>query len=156
MRATQKCAIALGGSVLVFVAGIQTGRYTVSAQKPKSAVVTRVFTGPDNKSHFEAVEIPFSAVGGRDVGRLMSVTGAELHRASAGRVADWHPGPQRQYVVTISGRGEVEVAGGQRKTFGPGSIELIEDVTGQGHISRVVGSEDRITLWLPIADQPKK
>jgi len=146
-------AAAIGG-VVVLVAGIQTDRDTVSAQQRKSVFVTRLYTGPDNQTHVEEVEAPFAvAAGGRDVSQLMKITGAELHRIPAGTVNDWHTAPARQYVITLSGRGEIEVAGGKKVSLEPGHIELAEDTTGKGHITRVVGSEDRVTLWLPLADQ---
>jgi hypothetical protein len=56
-------------------------------------------------------------------------------------------------VITLSGRGEIEVAGGQKISVEPGHIELAEDLTGKGHITRVMGSEDRVTIQLPLADQ---
>ncbi len=58
-----------------------------------------------------------------------------------------------QYVITLSGRGEIEVAGGKKISMGPGHINLIEDLTGKGHTTRVVGTEDRITVAIPLADQ---
>jgi hypothetical protein len=33
-------------------------------------------------------------------------------------------------------------------------IELVEDTTGKGHITRTVGSEDRVTIQVPISDHP--
>jgi len=30
---------------------------------------------------------------------------------------------------------------------------LVEDTTGQGHISKSVGDKDRISLFLPLPDQ---
>ena len=84
---------------------------------------------------------------------MMPVTGAELHRQPANTFVDWHPGPRRQYVITLSGRGEIEVAGGKKIPLGPGQINLIEDTTGKGHITKGVGAEDRVTLWLPLVDQ---
>jgi hypothetical protein len=83
----------------------------------------------------------------------MKITGAEIHRNPPGTVLDWHPAPARQYVITLSGRGEIEVAGGKKIEVGPGHVELAEDLTGKGHITKTVGTEDRITLWLPLADQ---
>jgi hypothetical protein len=112
-----------------------------------------MFTGADNQTHAEEIEAKFALTGGRDVAQLTKITGAELHRGKAGSVQDWHPAPQRQYVITLSGRGEIEVAGGKKIPLEPGHIELAEDLTGKGHITRVIGSEDRITLWLPLADQ---
>ena len=70
-----------------------------------------------------------------------------------GRVNDWHVAPRRQLVITLSGRGEIEVTGGKKISVGPGNIELAEDLTGKGHITRVVGNEDRVTIQLPLADQ---
>jgi hypothetical protein len=56
-------------------------------------------------------------------------------------------------VITLSGRGEIEVAGGKKISIEPGHIDLVEDTAGKGHITRVMGTEDRVTLWLPLADQ---
>jgi hypothetical protein len=56
-------------------------------------------------------------------------------------------------VITLSGHGELEVGGGKKIVVGPGSIDLVEDTTGKGHITRVTGTEDRVTLQLPLADQ---
>lgn len=156
MRPLQKWPVALVVGVLCFVAGVAIGRDVASAQARKSVHVTRMFTGPDGQTHVEEVEAKFAMQGTRDVAPLMKITGAELHRIKAGTVNDWHPAPQRQYVITLSGRGEIEVAGGKKIALEPGHIELAEDLTGKGHITRAIGSEDRITLWLPLADQPAK
>jgi len=56
-------------------------------------------------------------------------------------------------VITLSGRGEIEVAGGKKIAVGPGQINLIEDTTGKGHITRNLGPEDRIAITIPLADQ---
>jgi len=59
-------------------------------------------------------------------------------------------------VITLSGRGELEVAEGKKIPVEPGSIELVEDTTGKGHITRVVGLEDRVTLQLALSDHPDR
>jgi hypothetical protein len=87
---------------------------------------------------------------------MFKVTGAEIHKAAAGRVNDWHVAPRRQLVITLSGRGEIEVSGGKKISVGPGNMELAEDLTGKGHITRVVGSEDRVTVQIPLADQSRR
>jgi quercetin dioxygenase-like cupin family protein len=142
--------------LFTFVAGAIVGRVAIpsagaQAQTHKPMFMTRLYTGPDNQTHAEDVEVKFTAGGPNEVSK-MQVTGAELHRGAAGRVSDWHVGPRRQYVITLSGRGELEVAGGKKIAVGPGHIELIEDTTGKGHITRVTGTEDRVTLQLPIAN----
>ena len=143
--------------LFAFVAGAIVGHVAVpsagaQAQTHKSMFMTRLFTGPDNQTHAEEVEVKFTAGTPNEAFNMGQVTGAELHRGAAGRVSDWHRGPRRQYVITLSGHGELEVAGGKKIEVGPGHIELIEDTTGKGHITRVVGTEERVTLQLPLAN----
>jgi quercetin dioxygenase-like cupin family protein len=61
--------------------------------------------------------------------------------------------PRRQYVITLSGRGEVELIDGTKIELGPGSVDLAEDLTGKGHITRVIGNEDRVTIAIPVSDK---
>ena len=72
--------------------------------------------------------------------------------ASATTDPGWHTGPARQFVITLAGSSEVEVSGGVHVLAGPGHINLIEDTTGKGHITRNFGPEDRIALTIPLAD----
>jgi len=123
-----------------------------AAQKHKPVVITRLFTGPDGQTHVEEIEAKFPGSGGSEIYKLMANAGAELRRATAGRVSDWHTAPRRQYVITLSGHGELEVSGGKKISVGPGNIELVEDTTGKGHITRVVGTEDRVTIQIPLSD----
>jgi quercetin dioxygenase-like cupin family protein len=137
-------------SLLVVIAAAQSGRE--AAQKRKTVTITRLYTGPDGQTHAEEVEAKFTPGTGNDVYKMTGTMGAQLSRAPAGRVSDWHTAPRRQYVITLSGRGELEVAGGIKIPVEPGHIELVEDTTGKGHITRVVGTEDRVTLQIPISD----
>jgi hypothetical protein len=118
------------------------------AQSHKPVLMTRLFTGPDNLTHAE--EIPIDFPGG--VSKLLPITSGELHLASPGNVIDWHRAPRRQYVITLTGHAELEVAGGKKIPVGPGHVDLVEDTTGKGHITKVIGNDDRITLQLPLAD----
>jgi hypothetical protein len=68
-----------------------------------------------------------------------------------GREIDYHPASRRQYVITLSGHAELVLSGGQTIQVGPGSIELAEDTTGKGHITRTVGTEDRVVILIPIS-----
>jgi hypothetical protein len=126
------------------------------AQTRKPVMMTRLYTGLDNQTHAEEIEVKFAGGGSGNVFKMLPVTGAELHRGLPGSVADWHTAPRRQYVITLSGRGEIEVAGGKKFPIEPGNIDLVEDVTGKGHITKVTGTDDRVTLWLPLADQSNR
>ena len=156
MTSAQKYSVAVAVGALLFAAGVETGRGVASAQARQRVFITRMYTGPDKLTHVEDVEAKFAPTGGRDVAQLMKITGAEIHRNPAGTNQDWHPAPARQYVITLSGHGEIEVSGGKKIEVGPGHIELAEDLTGKGHITRTIGAEDRVTLWLPLAEQSTK
>jgi hypothetical protein len=136
-------------ALFVLLASAQTG----GTPKHKPLMMSHLFTGPDGQTHFEEVEAKFSAGNANEVFKLMATTGAELHRAAPGTVIDWHTAPRRQYVITLSGQGEIEGAGGKKFNVGPGHIDLVEDTTGKGHITRVTGNEDRVTLQLPLSAQ---
>jgi hypothetical protein len=154
MKSTGRWSIAIGlVAVFVLLSRAHPDPDVAVAQGRKPVHVTRFYTGPDKQTHTEEIEVQFTASGTSESGTLLPVTGAELRRSPPGRVSDWHVGPRRQYVITLSGRGELEVAGGKKIPVGPGHIELIEDTTGKGHITRTLGTEDRVTLWLPLADQ---
>jgi hypothetical protein len=137
----------LAVAALAAVLSAQTG----GTEKEKPTVITRLYTGPDGETHFEKIEAQFTRSGINDVFQLMAVSGAELHRVPHGEVRDFHPTPRRRYAITMAGEEEIEVAGGAKLHFRPGDIQLAEDMTGKGHLSRVVGNEDYVALFLPVA-----
>jgi hypothetical protein len=155
--ATAICAFVAGGVAGgVAIPAITThlgSTGVVLAQTQRPILITRLYTGSDNQTHAEEVELKFTPGKPAEVAKLMPITSAELHRTAGGSVDDWHRAPRRQYVITLSGHGELEVADGKKISFGPGSIDLVEDTTGKGHITKAVGTEDRVTLQLPLADQ---
>ena len=48
--------------------------------------------------------------------------------------------------------GHVRNPGGAPVRAGTGHINLIEDTTGKGHMTRNFGPDDRIALTIPLAD----
>jgi hypothetical protein len=112
--------------------------------------VFRLYTGNDQRSHFEEIE---SSFGGENIQTttLQSATSVAFRRAPVGHVIDWHPAPRRQYVVTLSGSWEIECSDGSKRTFKPGDVMLAEDLTGKGHVSRVLGNEPHIFMTVPLA-----
>jgi hypothetical protein len=145
--------VCIGLSVLsVYVPSAQSAD-EAAAQRHKPLIINRLYTGPDGQTHVEEIDAKFAPGGEVEGYKLLANAGAELRRAPPGRVADWHTAPRRQYVITLSGHGELEIAGGKKIPIGPGSINLVEDVTGKGHITRTVGNEDRVTIQIPLTDR---
>ncbi|MQG76936.1 MAG: hypothetical protein FI703_06385 [SAR202 cluster bacterium] len=114
--------------------------------------VTRIYAGSDGKSHFEEVDLNFKprAEGQSEGTPVSNAKEAFFTRQDVGYVLDWHTAPGRQYVITLSGQGEIEVGDGSKKLFEPGDVLQAEDTTGQGHVTRVVGDHPRTMMWVPL------
>jgi hypothetical protein len=123
----------------------------VAAQQRGGLAVTRIFTGPDGQSHAEEINVKLARDdASTELSEMIKTTGVRFRRQAPNYFEDWHTAPQKQYVITLSGRGEIEVSGGKKVPLGPGHILLVEDLTGKGHISRGVGSEERISIIIPL------
>ena len=155
---TKKLVFVLLAAGWIPTLGIMVGTRWISgapliAQARTPVMVTRLFTGPDGKTHVEEYEVPLKAQGrGTELSDTVAVTSLQFRRTNRDYDLDWHPAPRRQFVITLSGESEVELDGGRKIRLGPGNILLAEDTTGQGHISRAVGTGERISLFIPIAD----
>ena len=128
----------------------------LAAQRGTPVTMTRLYTGSDGQAHAETTEVklrPSTRRPGLDESAPLKVSGAQFIRWPAGYVWEWHTPTQRQYVITVSGRGEVEVAGGQKIPLNPGQIVLAEDMTGKGHTTRSIGPEDLVLLLVPLGAQ---
>jgi quercetin dioxygenase-like cupin family protein len=149
MRLTARMAgMALAGS-FVLTWGARTDRDVAVAQARTPIVVTRIYTGPDGLSRAEQIEMKLAG----SATEMIAATGVQFSSRLPGPASDWHTGPRRQYVITLSGRGELELGDGTKVPVGPGHINLIEDTTGKGHITRNLGPEARVVVTIPLADQ---
>ena len=144
--------VALVGS-FVLLWRAHTDHDVVVAQTRKPIMMTRIYTGPDGLGHAEEVEMKLTGGGVSD---MMKATGVQFSSRPPAPSNNWHTGPRRQFVITLSGRAEIEVAGGQRVAIGPGHINLIEDTTGKGHITRTLGPDNRVVVTIPLEDQTVK
>ena len=111
--------------------------------------VTRVYTGHDDQSHFEDLEIPLAPGQYGRLSALIPGTGVVFRETPAGGLLDFHPAPQRQFVITLGGAAEIECGDGDKRRFGPGDILLADDTTGQGHITREIEGPRR-SLFIPL------
>ena len=123
----------------------------VVGQRRSPLTITRLYAadGQADTGQSEVEMHPSALHSGLDESARQAVSGAQFIRWHAGTVWEWHTAATKQYVVTISGRGEVEVAGGKKFPLNPGTVVLAEDVTGKGHTTRVLGSQDLVLLLIP-------
>jgi len=124
-----------------------------AAQNRTPVKIHRFFTGPDGLTHAEEIAVNFEGgADGNGLYKFLSNSNAVLRRSPPGRVNDYHTASRRQYIITLSGHAELVLSGGQTLKVGPGDIELAEDTTGKGHITRTVGNEDRISIAIPVSE----
>ena len=82
------------------------------------------------------------------VGVLPSAAGAAYVRSEP-FASEPHPAPRRQWVILLRGAFEIEVSDGTSRTFRPGDLLLVEDLTGSGHTTRSVGEPPFEGLFIP-------
>jgi hypothetical protein len=117
----------------------------------KTMTILRIYTGADNRSHFEDVQIPLKSAGKIGfLSELMQATGIVFRETGGDYNYDFHTAPRRQYVVNLEGEVEIEVGDGSKRILRSGDILLAEDTTGQGHISRAVAGKPRKSLFITL------
>ena len=118
--------------------------------------IVRVYTGEDGKSHFEDIEPQLQPLGEgwpQDAHAVVyAPSGVIMRRFDPSRSNPWHHAPGYAAVFNLSGSVEIEVGDGTKRVIGPGDILIAEDVTGQGHYTREVGSEARVSVLVPLRD----
>ena len=97
----------------------------------------RVFADEEGESHFEDAELALMDV---DVGgglsgeasAMQNLVGVTVFCFGDGTRVDWHPAPRRQFYFILSGRVELEVSDGERRSFQAGEVILGEATEGRG------------------------
>ena len=131
----------------------QPDSVSAAAAARKPIMVSRIYTGADGQTHVEEYEVPLTPQrdgSSTELAEILRVESIQFRRTSPDYFIDWHNAPRRQYVITLSGESEVEFGDGTKLRLYPGHILLAEDTTGQGHISRALGDEDRISIFIPL------
>ena len=83
-------------------------------------IITRIYTGEDKQSHMEDLEVPEHSV----PNILQQVSSITFRSHEPDRFSDWHCESKRNYIITLSGEGEIGL--------GDGSIHKIgRDTTNQ-------------------------
>ena len=109
----------------------------------------RMFTNNNGNSQWENIDleqVPNWTKG-------IDVTQIRFSQHEPGDMQTWHPAPQRQFVIILSGNLEIGFEDGTKKIFGPGDARLVEDINGKGHTTTTLGSEPCITATIGLSNQ---
>ena len=121
----------------------------------------RIWADAEGASHFAEVSFEMEAgdyappAPALDLSEPIAVERAVLFSMPSGWFGDWHPSPRRQLYFNLSGRLAVQVADGEVRELGPGAIVLVEDVTGTGHTTRVLGNVPSTGVFVHLADEQR-
>jgi quercetin dioxygenase-like cupin family protein len=117
--------------------------------------IISIYTGADGKSHFEDIEPAFEPREDQSEHAVLhTASGIVIRRFDPHRSNPWHNAPGRVCVFTVSGAVDIEVGDGTVRRLAAGDVLIAEDVTGQGHITREVGPEPRVSIFVPLRDTP--
>lgn len=111
----------------------------------------RIYSDAQGRSKFEDMATPYEPSDPAEPGGFsQKATSVTFRSQPVGLVQDWHTAPRRQYIVTLRGMAEIETGNGEIRHFGPGDVLLADDLTGKGHVTRVIGTETRLSVTIPI------
>jgi len=108
--------------------------------------VFRLYNGDDGKSRIEDQSLASHPL----LTSPQTAAHIVFNQLPPGTFIDWHPAPRRQYVIILSGQLEIGLGDSSVRRFGPGDARLVEDTTGRGHTTRVVGTEPVLTAVIPL------
>ncbi|MDE2802940.1 MAG: hypothetical protein OXK21_08670 [Chloroflexota bacterium] len=109
----------------------------------------RMYTGDDGVAAWEEIDLDTMP----DWTKGIDVTQIRFGVRPPGVLQDWHPAPQRQFVIILSGQLQIGFEDDSTKVFGPGDARLVEDTTGKGHTTIALGNEPCVTATIGLVDQ---
>ncbi len=118
----------------------------------RGANYVRTTDGPDGLSRTNVGELPYrqEMAYGQSTEKF-SVSGIQFVFAPGDLNYAWHRAPQRQFVIPLTGGMEVENGLGHHHTIRPGEIYIGEDVNGNGHITRAIADQQRLSVFAHLA-----
>ena len=115
-----------------------------------------LYSDANGVSHFrdeivklEGTRGPHGDIGALSTYTLRGTKEAQFLALKHGAREDWHTAPRRMFLIVLQGTAQVTASDGEVRRFGPGSMLLMDDATGKGHITEAIGEVDHVTLTIP-------
>jgi hypothetical protein len=122
-----------------------------SAQADEKLVrCVRLWTGPDNISHFEegVIALDLHNNNGDILSPKWAAKTVSFQKTNAGGFLGWHGAPTRQLVITLSGTLDFVNRLNEHFMIYPGDVLLAEDIAGTGHSWKLVGSDPWLRAYI--------
>ena len=150
----------LAAAALLFAAGPSLAAEADSILTAGSKLnLTRLYTGPDGKSHAEPMSLDAAPNGVGGIRVIESdATRVTLGACPHGTMLDFHVANNRTILVALSGTLIVDLGDGEVYRLGPGQMALAEDRTGRGHKSgcdNPTGTRQCMTMQINLDNEAK-
>lgn len=127
--------------------------------KPHTLHYVHLYSDAAGVSHFRDEKVTLSASAASSASlsapsELLAYTLSDARGATAlllkrGAREDWHRAPRRMWLIVVQGAAQVTASDGEVRRFGLGSVLLMDDAAGKGHITQAVGRVDHIAITIP-------
>ena len=136
-------------SLALFVSIVPSG---ATVAEDDTLKYVRVYPDSEGVAHFGEDEISWSQLPSLTAWttELLPAKSFGFLRLPEGFSQGYHASPRKQFLVVMKGLFEVTVGSGEKQVFPPGSVLLVEDITGQGHRTRNAGEGTVIVARVPI------
>ena len=113
--------------------------------------IHNLYMDAEGNTHFRDIEIEWVEERySSKLSRRFPATGIIFRETSGDYDLDWHPAPQRQYIINLDAGVQITASDGESRIIGAGEVILVEDVGGKGHLSRAVGGRMRRSVFVPV------
>ena len=107
----------------------------------------RIFADEEGCSHFETQTVDLAArdyappAPSLNTSVMASADNSVFLELPVGWYGNWHPTPVRQWLIFMTGKCEFEAGDGEKVIRKAGDIIMLDDLTGNGHQTKVLGDE---------------
>ena len=125
----------------------------------QKANYVRLYTDEQGESHFEDLELELAPVdfappaGPVNVAPFLPVEQSQLLGYPVGWAGEaYHPTPSRLVLCVLQGEGYITASDGTSRYFPVGSILLLEDTWGKGHLTRMTSEGEGLFIVATVAE----
>ena len=118
----------------------------------------RLFSDDAGESHIETATMTLQSeryappAPPLDVSAMSRADGWNLLRFPADWVGGWHCTPSRQWMFVLAGQATVCASDGSQCELRAGSVCLLEDTQGKGHLTTIIGSDEVVIVAVRVPD----
>jgi hypothetical protein len=137
METSRRDLIVAGTALTALMA---TGANAQPAAAKGSMEVIHVYAGADGVSHVKRVAVT-------GLPKALPITEVRASFVAKG-TEDWHVAPSKLFTINTAGDIQGEMSDGTKIPIGKGDLVYLEDLTGKGHITRLLTDVSNLFLMV--------